>query len=44
LFSWRFLFSIGRDESEPAFFRVMPFDTSGKTPAFFDDGVVRKRG
>lgn len=25
-------------------FRVLPFDTSGKTPAFCDDGVVRKRG
>lgn len=25
-------------------FCVLPFDTSGKTPAFCDDGVVRKRG
>jgi hypothetical protein len=30
-------------DSKPAIFRMMPFDTSGKTPAFCDDGVVRKR-
>lgn len=25
-------------------FRFLPFDTSGKTPAFCDDGVVREPG
>ncbi|MEH2485124.1 hypothetical protein V1280_001063 [Bradyrhizobium sp. AZCC 2230] len=31
-------------DSKPEIFRGTQFDTSGKTPAFCDDGIVRGRG